>query len=275
MVKIFFPLIILLFVICSPLAADILILNNDMILSGEIIEDKHPEYIKFANYHGVSIVNYNLIKEIHRTEGSKEDVEILSKLGLNVYEEDVKLNYQTGARELNEHVNAVKVEDDEIRGIYAGLDFFYSRNYGDIKSEIPSGMGLFASVKFSAGLIQPAEILKISGIECGAGYLYSAEGRKSIESLFFSAGPVWNFGHSVRGFDFNWSLSGLMGLGYYSVKNGEEESGGVKWNMTILAGPEYKFSAVTVAPRFRFDYIYDSYAPLISMGISLGFGRIF
>jgi len=275
MVKQFYFAIILLAAICPPLFADILILNNGMILSGEIIEDKYPEYIKFANYHGLSIVNYNLIKEIHRTDNSKEDVEILSKLGLNVYEEDVKLNYQSGAMELSEQVESEKVEADEIRGIFAGLDFFYSRNYGDIKSEIPSGMGLFSSVKFSAGFIKSAEKLKISKIECGAGYLYSADGRKSIESLFFSAGPVWNLSHSVREFDFSWSLSGLLGLGYYSVKNGEKESAGVKWNMTILAGPEYNFSAVTVTPRLRLDYIYDSYAPLISMGLSLGFGRNF
>ena len=275
MVKKFFFFISFLFVICLNLAADILILNNDMILSGEIIEDKYPEYIKFANYHGVSIVNYDLIKEIHRTEGSREDVEILSKFGLNVYEEDVKLNYQSEAMELNEQVESEKVEADETGGIYAGLNFFYSRNYGDIKPEIPSGMGIFSSVIIPADFIKSAEKLNISDIECGAGYLYSAKGEKSIQSLFFSAGPVWSFQHSILGFDFNWRLSGLMGLGYYSVKNGDKESDGVKWNFTILAGPEYNFSSVIVTPRLRFDYMYDSYAPLTSLGLSLGLGRMF
>ena len=275
MVKQFYFVIIFLAAICPPLFADILILNNGMILSGEIIEDKHPEYIKFANYHGLSIVNYNLIKEIHRTESYKKDVEILGNLGLKVYEKDVKLNYQTGVMEPDEHVEAGKIEADGPGRFYGGLDFFYSRNSGDIKAEIPSNIGLSSYLKFSAEFIDSAEKLNISDIECSAGYLYSAEGVKSIRSLFFSAGPVWNFAHSVRGQKFNWNLSGLLGLGYYSVKNGDRESDGVKWNMTILAGPEYNFSSVTVTPRLRLDYIYDSYAPLISMGLSLGFGRKF
>jgi hypothetical protein len=246
-----------------------------MILNGKIVADKHPEYLEFVNSHGSFTINYAMIEEIYRTESYQEDIIILKNAGIEVNEDDIKKNYHTGANELDKDIGIEKSEQDDAGGVYAGIDFFYNRNYGDIKSEIPSGMGIFSSAVIPAGFVKYAEKLSISDIECGAGYLYSAKGEKSIQSLSFSAGPVWSFHHSIMKFDFNWRLSGLMGLGYYSVKNGDRESAGVKWNITILTGPEYNFSSVTVTPRLRFDYIYDSYASLISIGFSLGFGRIF
>jgi hypothetical protein len=259
----------------SHLAADVLILNDGMILNGKIVDDKHPEYLEFLNSYGSFTINYAMIEKIYRTENYKEDVIILKNSGIEVNEDEIKKNYHAGEQLLDKDIEVEKNEPDDTGGIYAGIDFFYNRNFGDIKTEIPSGMGIFSSVKIPAGFIESADKLYISDIECGAGYLYSAEGAKSIQSLFFSAGPLWSFHHSIRGLDFNWSLSGLMGLGYYSVKNGKRETEGVKWNITIFAGPEYNFSSVTVNPRLRFDYIYDNYAPLISIGFSLGFGRIF
>lgn len=276
MVRQFCFMLIFMMLICSRLYSDIVILKDGMILSGKIVEDKIPDYVKIVNTHGPFTVKYSLIEGIYKTENFEDDISILHNLGINASEEDVRINYEAGENILKQQLKKTGVSGpDDSSGINGGLDFFYSRNSGNIKSEIPSSMGISSYLKFSAGFLESAELLKISEIECSMGYLYSAEDQKSIQSIFFSAGPVWNLSHSVRGFDLNWSLSGLMGLGYYSVKNGDRESGGVKWNMTILAGPEYNFSSVTVTPRFRFDYIYDSYAPFISMGLSLGFGRKF
>jgi len=275
MVKVFYFIILLVFVISPPLFSDVLILNDGMILNGKIVDDKHPEYLEFVNYHGSFTINYGMIKQIYRTDSYREDVIILKNSGITINEDEIKKNYHAGERELDKDIEIEENEPDYREGIYAGIDFYYNRNYGDIKTEIPSGMGICSSAVIPSGFIKYAEKLNISDIEFKAGYLYSAEGDKSIQSLSFSAGPVWSFHHSIRGYDFNWRLSGLVGLGYYSVKNGDREAGGTKWNITILTGPEYNFSSVTVTPRLRFDYIYDSYSPLAGIGLSLGFGRIF
>jgi hypothetical protein len=93
-VIIFFSVMILLIPIIT--FSDIIVTKDDMILNGKIIEEVKDEYAVIANYHGTFKITFNNIKEIHRTDDYKEDVEILIKLGQMVDETEVEKNFQTG-----------------------------------------------------------------------------------------------------------------------------------------------------------------------------------
>jgi len=275
--KYFILIVLLVFVLTPafPLRADVIITKDDMILNGKILEDKKPEYIKFANYHGNFTIKYKQIKEIRRTESFEGDIKVLQQLGKTVNENEIKNNYQSGERKLKEQNKNISVSSDGAESFVLMCDVFFNKNFGKISSVLPYGQGGVLSGEIPLNNIQFLKKLDISGIDSEVSYFYSEKDEKYIKSLIVSAGPLWRFPVTMHGYAFNFNISALIGAGWFYIKNGDAEESAVKSDLTIHAGPAFDFFSVIISPQLRIDYIYDGYAPLLGVGVSLGAGYNF
>jgi len=255
-----------------PLFADVIITRDDMILNGKILEDKKPVYVKFANYHGNFTIKYKQIKEIHRTDSFKEDIKVLQQLGKTVNEDEIKNNYQSGERKLKEQNKNFPVYSEGAESFVLMLEIFSSKNLGKINSVLPSSRGLSLSGEIPFGQNSVFKKFYIYGIDCEADYLYSENDARFIKGFSGSAGPLWRVPVDNH---FNFNISAAAGAGWYSVKNDAEKAEGVKWNLVLRAGPALDFNSIIISPQIRIDYIYDGYAPLLGVGLSLGAGYKF
>lgn len=258
-----------------PLSADVIITKDDMILNGKILEDKKPQYVRFANYHGTFTIKYKQIKEIHRTESYEGDVEILRKMGKTVNENDIKNNYQSGVKKMEEQSKKISPSDDDSETLVVMLDFFTARNYGKLDSVLPSSKGVSLSGEIPFVKNSALKQFYLHGIDCEAYYFYSENDLRFIKGFSGAAGPMWRLPMAISGYNFNLNISIAAGAGWYSVKNDREKASGVKWNMVFHAGPAFDFHSVIISPQLRFDYIHDTIAPLYSAGFNIGAGYKF
>ena len=110
---IFFTVLLLFLPIIS--FADIIVTNDDMIINGKIIKEVKGEYVTLANNHGIFKINFNNIKDIQRTSNYQEDIKVFNKLGQTVDETEVKKNYETGIKKLEElNIDIKEIKPDLI-----------------------------------------------------------------------------------------------------------------------------------------------------------------
>lgn len=257
------------------LLADIIITRDDMILNGKILEDKKPDFVRFANYHGNFTIKYKQIKEIHRTDSFEGDIEILKKLGKSVNEEEIKTNYQSGMKKLDEQKDTIPASADQPEAFVLMLDVFAGKNQGRLNTVLPSSRGISLSAEIPIEQFTVFKKLYIYGIGCETDYFYSVKDERFIKGFSGAAGPLWRLPVTLFGYNFNFKISAAAGAGWYSVKNDAEEASGIKWNMVLHAGPAFDFHSVVLSPRLRFDYIHDAAVPLYCAGFSLGAGYKF
>jgi hypothetical protein len=251
---------------------DIIVTTDDMVLNGKIIEDIKNVQVKLGNFHGIFIVNYNQIKEIHRTEMYQDDIKIFKKLGKTVDEEEIKTNYQAGIKKLEERTISEKKSKAVPMECVLFVSPFLTFNIGKIQPVLPFSYGIFllGDVRF-----QSRFRFLPNGVRTGLQYFHSEKTLKKIAAFRFDLGTVWNFPFNVRGFTLNLTLSPLFGGGYYAVKGRYSDTAGFKWNVTVTAGLEFIVSSWVISPQVRFDYIYDRIMPLYGIGFSLGAGYLF
>jgi hypothetical protein len=246
-----------------------------MILNGKILEDKKPDFVRFANYHGNFTIKYKQIKEIHRTESFKGDIEILQKLGKSVNEDEIKTNYQSGMKKLGEQKKSVPASADKSEAFVFMLDVFAGKNFGRLDTVLPSSRGISLSAEIPVEQFSFFKKYYIYGIDCEMDYFNSEKDERFIKGFSGAAGPLWRVPVTLSGYNFNFNISAAAGIGSYYVKNAAEEASGIKWNMVLHAGPAFYFNSVVISPQLRFDYIFDSVAPLYCAGLSLGAGYKF
>lgn len=265
--------------ILSPkVHADIIIIKNEMILNGKIIEDKKPEHIIFANHHGIFTIKYRMIKKIYRTESFEEDIEVFRDMGKDVSEPEIKKNYLAGKEKLEKHFlkdekknpSAMRDTDSFILMLHVYCD----KNFGKLNSVLPYSSGAAISGEF------PVDFFKkyyLYGIDSEIGLYYSAKGDRSIKGYNASTGPLWQIPVTIYDYNFSFNISALMGAGWYAVKNDEieKEVSAFKWNISILSGPVFRFGSVIISTQLRLDYIHDNVALMKGSGLSIGAGYVF
>jgi hypothetical protein len=266
LVSVFFP--------AFALLADVIITKDDMILNGKILEDKEPEYIRFANYHGNFKIKYKQIKEIYRTESFEDDIEFYKEIGRPVNEEEIQKNYLSGLKMSEDYNKKNKLKAGGVESFILMMNVFYGRNSGRLDSVLPYSGGVSVSAVFPVSE-NAAEAFNISGILAEADYFYSEKDERSINGFSGAAGPVWRIPAVVFNYNFYYNISAAAGAGWYSVKNGSEKASGAKWHLVFHTGPVFDIYSVIISPEIRLEYINDGAAPLYFAGLSLGAGYKF
>jgi len=268
-------------ILSSNLYADIVITKDDMILNGKILEDKKPQYLILANYHGTFTIKYSVIKEIHRTESFEEDIKIFRNIGKEINDEEIKKNYTAGEKEMKERLQKQKKEKtDEQKPEETGtilFSIFHDKNTGELEGVLPYSSGISISAEFIAPPLPVLKNIDIYGYGGNISYYYSADNDRQIKGFNLSAGPVWRFPASLSGYEFDLKIAPFLGAGWYSIVNNEvdKETGALKMNFTFQAGPDFRFGSLVVSTRFRLNYIHDSSAPMKGAGLAIGAGYAF
>lgn len=277
--RIFILAFVFLFFLSVFLYGDIIITKDDMILNGKILEEKKGGYLKFANYHGMFTINYNLIKEIYRTERYEDDVKILLEKGKPIDETEVKTNFQAGLEKLEQEgagtniINEKSAKDGTQTTQYTiFFSPFFCKNMGEFSTILPYSYGGSVIGDISFEQFKNIQKLYLKGLRAEIGYFHSEKADKRVIGTRASAGPLWRFALSIGSLRFDYSISPVIGIGWYDIKGNSEKTQAIKWNSAFITGPVFYISAIALAPLIRFDYIYDGRIPLYGIGFSLGAG---
>lgn len=268
-------IIFTLMLIILPLSvfADIIITIDDMVLNGKIIEE-NSKTVKFGNYHGVFIIDLDKIKEIYRTGSYEEDVKILSGKGRTVNRDDIKTNYDSGLKKISEHKVTVE-EDKQPSRINISISPCILFNFGEAGEVLPCSFGVSLTADIPVNEFNYAKIIHLSDITAEAGYFYSDKDGRNVTGYRASAGPQWRLPLINGPLELEYVVSAAFGAGWYDVTGLTEEAAALKWNACINTGVVFTLSAITVSPRLKFDYIYDTKAPLYGIGAVLSLGYRF
>lgn len=271
----FVVLFIFTFLLFLPLHADIIVTKDDMILNGKIVEDKKSDYVKFTGKYGTFTIEYKQIKETYKTESDEEDKKIIKELGKRGKKEELKKDVKSEKQKSEKQGEDASKSGKGKENLILMLDFFMLQNYGKLDSVLPSSQGFSLSGEIPIEQYRFFKDSNIYSIKSEICYFLSEKDTRSIKGYSASSGPLWHWPVKVSNYNFNFKLSAAMGAGWYSVKNDNEEAESVKWNLSVHAGPEFRISSIIFSPQLRFDYIYDSVAPLYAGGISIGAGYKF
>ena len=77
--------------------ADIIVMNNGMIVNGKLIKETVPRYL-FTNSYGTFNIKKELVKEIYITGSYTEDMAIMKKMGVKIDEDVIKKNIDDGMK---------------------------------------------------------------------------------------------------------------------------------------------------------------------------------
>jgi hypothetical protein len=77
--------------------ADIIVMNNGMLINGKLIKETVPRYL-FTNSYGTFNIKKELVKEIYITGSYTEDIAIMKKLGAKIDEDIIKKNIEEGMK---------------------------------------------------------------------------------------------------------------------------------------------------------------------------------
>jgi len=268
-------------ILSSNLYADIVITKDDMILNGKILEDKKPQYLIFANYHGTFTIKYSLIKEIHRTGSFEEDIKVFRDIGKEVNDEEIKKNYIAGEEKLEERLQEQKKDKTENKkpegtGVIL-LNIFYDRNTGELEEVLPYSSGISFSGEFIVPPLPFLNDFNVHGLGGSISYYYSADNDRQVKGLSLSAGPIWRLPVNLSGYNFDFKITPFLGAGWYSIINDEvdKEAWALKMNFTLQAGPEFRFGSLVISTGLHVNYIHDSSAPMEGAGLTIGAGYAF
>lgn len=257
----------------TTLFADIIITIDDMVLNGKILEE-NKKTIKFGNYHGIFIIDRDKIKEIYRTGSYEDDVKILSGKGRVVNEDEVKTNYDSGQKKIDDLEIAEEAQKPSA-GFKLALSPYIIYNFGELGTILPCSYGVSLTADINVSNFEYLKKIYLSDISVEAGYIYSENRERNVTGYRASAGPQWKFPVLTGSFQLDWFISAAFGAGWYKVQGLYQEMTAVKWNSGISTGLVFTVSSITISPRLRFDYIYDSRAPLYGMGAALSVGYRF
>ncbi|NLV68557.1 MAG: hypothetical protein GXY14_12880 [Spirochaetes bacterium] len=257
----------------SILSADIIITTDNMVLNGKIIKEG-TKTVTFANYHGIFIIDRDKIWEIYRTDNYEDDVKILSDKGRVVNADEVKTNYDSGQKKI-EDLEIAEETQKPSAGFNISISPYIIYNFGEPGTILPYSYGVSLTADITMRNFEYLQKIYLSDISVEAGYLFADKGERSVRAYRASAGPQWKFPVLTGSLQLDWFIVAAFGAGWYKVRGIYDRLDAVKWNTGISTGPVFTFSRITFSPRLRFDYIYDSRAPLYGMGAALSFGYRF
>ena len=257
------------------LYADIVITNDDMFLNGKILEKK-KDHIVFGNFHGTFTIKKSQIKEIRETRNFMEDVRLFLKKGKRVDENEVKKNYLAGVDKLKAQKkmerNDNKIPPEHIAFIISPYFLF---NKGELGEEIPRSTGASLTGDIPLKRFSYSEKLGITGVRFEAGFFHSSKGNKSVKGPRISSGPLWEFPFTIKDTRCMYTISPVLGIGWYEIEGISDRATALKWNIGFITGPVIYFQNTLIFPQFRFDYIHDGRFPLYGIGFGIGLGYLF
>lgn len=257
----------------TSLHADIIITIDNMVLNGKIIEED-KKTVKFGNFHGVFIIDRDKISEIYRTGSYEDDLKILSDKGKTVNREEVKTNYDSGQKKIEELVTSHDWQKPA-SGFNLSIMPLVIIHSGKLFDVLPYSSGLSLTALIPVSEFYYAKKFFLPDVTVEAGYFFSEKGERSVTAYRACAGPLWKFNLSTGPFRIDWFVSAVCGAGWYNVQGLYDEMNAVKWSAGINTGPVFTISRITLTPMLRFDYIYDTAAPLYGIGAAVSLGCMF
>jgi len=266
----------------EKLLSDVIVTKEGMVLNGKIIQ-KHKKIIIFSNQFGTFKIKKMLIKTIRETKKYVDDIRIMRSLGVNVNNEVVRKNYESGEKQKNKllkknlkHVKKVKKKkNDSTFGLIIYGSFFYNFNVGSHGDSMPGSLG--ALLTFDILFIKQVSnnnFFLIPELRFESSYYNSTSGNNSIEGFSVSLGPIWEHTWKLSSlFGLNLHFTSLHGFGYYYVKNNTSSRIKMCYVTSAILGLSIIIDRFYITPAFRYEYIYDALAPMHGLGlvISIGF----
>jgi len=83
--------------VISTAWADIIVMNNGMLINGKLIKETVARYL-FTNSYGTFNIKKELVKEIYITGSYTEDIAIMKKMGAKIDEDIIKKNIDEGMK---------------------------------------------------------------------------------------------------------------------------------------------------------------------------------
>lgn len=267
--------ILLVLIPWTLLHADIVVTIDGMVLNGKILEKHEKNSILFGNYHGTFKIDRSKIREIHETESFEEDVRLFNEMKKAVNVREIERNYEAGVQKLEELEK--EAADDEVPSgrFELILSPFRTITVGKLARVLPYACGAALSADILPGRSRILDMMGAAGIRTEVTGLHAENEDRSVDGFRVSAGPLWRLPLSVRGFNFDFDSSALIGCGWYDAKGRFERASGVKWSTGLQTGPSMLLGPVLVATRVRFDYIHDGVSPLYGFGFGIGAGYRF
>lgn len=257
----------------NNLVADILVTTDGMTLNGKVVENRHDEYVVFVNSYGRFTIMHSQIKELHITGSFREDIDLAEKKGLAVDAAEYEENYRKGEQARRESTApAESAQGDSGRYIFGGI--LLSKNIGSLEKAIPLSYSAFAGLALP--LTHPITVkAAIDGIEGGLNLLHSFSGDRMILGFSLYAGPVWSFPMNIFSPEMQFQIVPAFGAGWYHIKNDTDSTEAYKADISLQAGPMFRFDNFMIASRAKIIYISDAAAPFYSIGINIAGGYRF
>jgi len=276
----FISIVIIIIFSSSFLYGDVLITNDGMILNGKVVS-KTAEETTFSNYHGTFKIKNRMIKKIHVTEKFEEDVQLFREMGEKIDESDIKRNFQSGLSRKDEVIGSSTgdIEGEIQKQLFhmdCHLSSFFLFNAGVLNDVLPYAFGgSLSSDLFHKKYFFNTENLFMPEFRVEFSYLYSGKDSKRIDGFGLTAGPIWFYLTEIGTYGFNLHLATLFGSGNYNVQSTDVKLRRFSFNMNVILGGAFPLGKIELMPAFRFNYIYDSEAPLIGFGFNLSAGYRF
>ncbi|MCB1201244.1 MAG: hypothetical protein KDK41_11420 [Leptospiraceae bacterium] len=138
-------------------------------------------------------------------------------------------------------------------------------NFGSLSENLP--MGFAGALAFEAA----PRLGIIPELRAEAGYLSTSSADFSVAGFTTTLGVAWLFapfkGHAGR-----ISAMVLPGLGFFSLKAENETLSATKLMLSAAGGYEYPISNLFAYSQIRYQFIFDSAAPLHSAAVYVGIG---
>lgn len=241
--------------------ADVVSLTDGTVLNGKLIEDKKNEIV-FANYYGTFRIHKAKIIKIVQTRSYKEDIQIKKKMGVEVEEEKVKLNYQAG--------EAGKKKRDQNK-IYAritltGIGIF---TFGRLSSVLPFGYG--GALDYDQNLSIGNNRAYIPWLRLEGGYSLYRKKSAVVQGFNAAGGLMWLVPLGPRE-EARLVFSILPGISFLNIKKSSTNYKAKSNTFTAhgIVGIEFPFGRVAFTILGRYTYIYDKEVALHNVGCAIG-----
>jgi len=242
-------------------SADVVSLTDGSVMNGKLIYNTKNE-ITFVNSYGTFKISKLKIIKLEETSSYEEDINIKSRMGLQVDRESIKKDYLAGEAEK---------EKKEFKKTYKRISLagFGISTFGILKSELPYGYG--GAIDYDHNLLRNYDDIRLPWLRLDGAYTLYKKNTTKVTGYTVSAGPMWLV-PIITNPELKLVLSVLPGISFLDIQKKITDYKATSNTFTInsIAGIEIPFGSFALAIMGRYTYIYDKDASLQNIGCSAG-----
>ena len=278
----FIPIVLsFVFILNDSLMADTVRLVDRSLLVGKVLRENNNRII-FSNAYGTFRIKRRQILKIYKTQGFREDVRIHKRFSGNVNPDDIRRNYEAGAKKKGKVGGKEEVVETKRRykrkpWKSGRLSFSGSWNYlfGRVGGVMPFGYGGYFAIDqgLEFGLKKKKQTSMIPGIRLEGGYIFLQKGSLMLSGFNVGGGLMWAF-PSIKSKTGCAVFALMPGVAILEIAN--NKSGNKMRSNTLsaqaLLGYQYSIGVFSVFFHLRYLYVYDKDVMFHAAGAEFGIG---